>query len=206
MLANSGYKIDITAELSNALKTNKLLLQIIGGFISITAISTGLGLSLLRDKNVTGGVICGNVFLATLLIATSKKLEDTDEKLQIIYRAELDALCHHVASGQMAKENVLTETYTNISNPQLFNPSILPEGAVSTLPEGLQASITVMEEPEELPEDLPLTVIVEALNRGVSDSKIIEDVMGYKGRRYNDGKRFLDIVKSRCQVPVTVES
>ncbi len=78
------------------------------------------------------------------------------------------------------------------SEPSPSRPSPTPEGTLSRVREGegKRKEGGLSPEAESFFDD-----VLDALEDGLSDYKIIETVMGYKGRHYQEGKAILDEIK-----------
>ena len=80
---------------------------------------------------------------------------------------------------------------TTVSDTEISDTSDNPENPVTTLPvNGNKTETGLSVEATEMFE-----VVIDALEDGYSDTKIIQELMGYKGRSYTKGKMILNEIK-----------
>lgn len=88
-------------------------------------------------------------------------------------------------------EGTLEEEYSDLKDTP-SRPSKTSEGTLSRVREGegTRKEGELSKEAESFFED-----VVDALEDGLSDYKIVESVLGYKGRNYKEGKAILEEIK-----------
>lgn len=210
-MSNQSVQIDIVAELRESISLNKMLLNSISvGFTSLSIVSGIIFPVLWQDRNVLTSLFLGNITSGILVIASSKKLSEVDKDGEVLEIVKEQNFLHHATSHALAIQDTLTDAYGSFNQPPYMSlltqfPSV-SQNAVNPQEVALQG----LQQPEimlqnsslqdagSIPDNLSLEVIVEALNRGIADSKIIEEIMGFKGRNYQEGKKYLEMIKRRC--------
>ena len=174
---------------SRQMRLNCRLLAAQGG------ISAGLGMllwsispfisdaSAWRYFSLTGGLVCGGV---TIYSAT--QLSSVLRFSAANAKAEERDYIHRIAASQYSQQLFWDTIATTSAEPEVTSTPEIPEVPGETaFPASASAS--------EFPGELVFTEVVEALEAGKSDSHIIQEILGYKGRRYPEGKELLAQVK-----------
>ncbi|MFM6355337.1 MAG: hypothetical protein ACKPE9_05680 [Planktothrix sp.] len=106
------------------------------------------------------------------------------------------AIAQFVLTERQASLTPVTE-FPESSDVELSDPSVhrqFPKSSESSKSSELQELSKETERERNL--ELFMEPVLEALENGLKDSDIIKDVMGFKGRRYAEGKIILNDIKS----------
>ncbi|MBP0020275.1 MAG: hypothetical protein J7647_22310 [Cyanobacteria bacterium SBLK] len=111
-----------------------------------------------------------------------------------IYKAldssEIDDYLHQLATEQFRQQGYWENRATSANvNPEMLDLQGLPEN----LPISGNGKNGNLHDPEMLAE------VSEAINEGISDSRIIQNILGYKGRYYNEGRNLLKQIKNQME-------
>ena len=144
----------------------------------------------------------------------SNKLGKIKPKIDAMNKREIAEFKHTIASDLFLAQGtnsaiaqfILTERQSSLtpvtefpesSDVELSDPSVhrqFPESSESSKSSGNSELSRGTERERNL--ELFVEPVLEALENGLKDSDIIKDVMGFKGRRYADGKTILNDIKS----------
>ncbi|MFM6194914.1 MAG: hypothetical protein ACKPEN_09930 [Planktothrix sp.] len=144
----------------------------------------------------------------------SNKLGKMKPKIDAMNKREMAEFKHTIASDLFLAQGtnsaiaqfVLTERQASLtpvtefpesSDVELSDPSVhrqFPKSSESSKSSELQELSKETERERNL--ELFMEPVLEALENGLKDSDIIKDVMGFKGRRYAEGKIILNDIKS----------
>ncbi|MFM6451087.1 MAG: hypothetical protein ACKPH7_04685 [Planktothrix sp.] len=144
----------------------------------------------------------------------SNKLGKMKPKIDAMNKREIAEFKHTIASDLFLAQGtnsaiaqfVLTERQASLtpvtefpesSDVELSDPSVhrqFPKSSESSKSSELQELSKETERERNL--ELFMEPVLEALENGLKDSDIIKDVMGFKGRRYAEGKIILNDIKS----------
>lgn len=136
-----------------------------------------------------GGMICGGaaVYSAAALGVTAR-LNTASEK------AESDDYIYRIAASRFAQQS-LWDTIATIATSQAVEVPVENGNAPESLEAPGKAGVTDFPSTSEFPVELVFPAVAEALEAGKSDSYVIQEILGMKGRRYADGKQMLTEIK-----------
>lgn len=148
----------------------------------------------------------------------SNKLGKIKPKIDAMNKREIAEFKHTIASDLFLAQGtnsaiaqfILTERQSSLtpvtefpesSDVEPSDPSVhrqFPERSESSKSSGNSELSRGTERERNL--ELFVEPVLEAMENGLKDSDIIKDVMGFKGRRYADGKAILDDIKSYLEL------
>lgn len=135
-----------------------------------------------RYFSLCSGLICGGTALySAAQLSTVSRLSAASQK------AEERDYIHRIAASQYSQQvfwdTVATSDAVEVPR-QEQTPEVQPETEATSFPPA-----------SEFPSELVLTEVAEALENGKSDSHIIQNILGCKGRKYPEGKELLSQIK-----------
>jgi hypothetical protein len=148
----------------------------------------------------------------------SNKLGKIKPKIDAMNKREIAEFKHTIASdlflargtNSAIAQFILTERQSSLtpvtefpesSDVELSDPSVhrqFPESSESSKSSGNSELSKETERERNL--ELFMEPVLEAMENGLKESDIIKDVMGFKGRRYADGKVILNDIKSYLEL------
>lgn len=138
-----------------------------------------------RYFSLTGGLIFGGTALySAAQLSTISRLNAASLK------AEERDYIHRIAASQYSQQ-VFWDTIATSNTSQ---PVEIPVTAESPETPGEEAA-TDFPSTSEFPGELVFSQIAEALESGKSDSHIVQEILGMKGRKYAEGKQMLTEIK-----------
>ena len=143
--------------------------------------------------------ISGGLGLGAYAISKCTYLDESAGKLKALDNLEKNLLKREWALQHQQGLNYLDSTQQtpiiNVSSTEV--PRAVPQEVpgTGTAEHTETALVTESElEPNEEPE-LELLAIKQAILAGIPESAIIKEIMGYKGRKYQEGKELLESIK-----------
>jgi len=150
-----------------------------------------------RDKFVRYLSLICTILGGDILLSCGRKLERNQPLYKALERAEENVFIHQVATSQYAHEQEITElakptsqaAFPRFPSPENFSGPGNPENQRESDFSGSGNS------EENFPDQLDLEKISAAVKAGEPDSFIITDLLGMRGRRYQEGKELLEEIK-----------
>ncbi|HEY9864743.1 MAG TPA: hypothetical protein V6D21_11260 [Candidatus Obscuribacterales bacterium] len=150
------------------------------------------------------------MYLTTQLAKTKPKIDAINKREQAEFKHSLASdLFLAQGTNTAIAQYLLTDRTTSLTSQGVSDSEVTldgdttdfeegtsitsqtPEVGTSTLPvSGSKPEVGLSTEAEEMFE-----LVVDALEDGYSDTKIVEELMGYKGRNYKKGKKVLSEIK-----------
>jgi len=150
-----------------------------------------------RDKFVRYFSLICAILGGDILLACGRKLERNQPLYKALEKAQENVFIHQVATSQYTYEQEITKSAEPSSQvavprfppPENFSGVENPENQRESDFSGSGNS------EENFPDQLDLEKISAAVKAGEPDSFIITDLLGMRGRRYQEGKELLEEIK-----------
>lgn len=151
-----------------------------------------------------------SLYLTTQLAKTKPKIDAINKREQAEFKHSLASdLFLAQGTNTAIAQYLLTDRTTSLTSQSVSDPEVTleadttvldggtsitsqtPEVGTSDLPvSGSQVEVTLSQEAQEF-----LEAVLDGLEDGYTDTQIIEQLMGFKGRSYKKGKKVLSEIK-----------
>jgi len=151
-----------------------------------------------------------SLYLTTQLGKLKPKIDAISKREQAEFKHSLASDLYLAQSTNTAiAQYLLTDRTTSLTSDTGSDPEVTPEGDTTAF---YRETSDTSDTPENPTSTLPVNgnkpetglsveasemfeIVVDALEDGYSDTKIIQELMGYKGRSYTKGKMILNEIK-----------